>query len=214
MATDSLGMFINRKFEVDIVREIDAHHLDWPERGNAGHDSGLGCNREYSDLRWLSWGEAKRVFRLEGDLIARIESASDPEVELEAIEEESFECTEHLYGLDLGVASTAIALSAAGCVPFSSCNGGAFGGRHYEQYPLVAFFARAHAAELLLSAAEEANIGVHGRSYLIVYADDIRNMRSFAQCLTSRRPLFSAIRKRTAGSKRTLNESQPDLPFT
>ena len=48
-----------------------------------------------------------------------------------------------LRGLDIGVASAVAALSAARCIPFTSCNAGTFGGSHAETYPLVGSFARA-----------------------------------------------------------------------
>jgi hypothetical protein len=36
-----------------------------------------------------------------------------------------------------------LALGAAGCIPFWSCNGGAFGGDHSSPVPTVKFFAKA-----------------------------------------------------------------------
>jgi hypothetical protein len=60
----------------------------------------------------------------------------------EIITEELYENESWLFGLDIGVASTVIALSAARCVPFSSCNGGAYGGSHHEFHLVVAFYAR------------------------------------------------------------------------
>jgi hypothetical protein len=189
-------MFTYPTFDVEIIRKVDASDLGWPAAGEAGEESGLGCNRMYTDLRRLSWAEARRVFTLERDLIARIESTADTEEESAAIEEELYESGQDLYGLDLGVASTVISLSAAKCVPFSSCNGGAFGGQHHEKYPIVAFYAPAQAVELLIASAEEADIGLESNKYLIAYADDIRKIRSFAQSLGSRSSLFNAIRTR------------------
>ena len=189
-------MFTYPKFEGEIVRNVDANRLGWPLPGEASDDSGLGCNRGYMDLRRLSWAEAKRVFILEGDLIGRIESAADPSVEYEAIEEELSESDQHLYDLDLGVASAVVALSAARCVPFSSCSAGVFGGIHHETYPLIVFYAPNQAADLLLSAAEEANVGLESNDFLIAYADDIRNIRKFARSLISRSSRFNAIRIR------------------
>ena len=67
---------------------------------------------------------------------------------------------EGLFGLDLGVASCVIALWAAGRIPFSSCNGGAFGDMHHERNPLVAFFAMRAWLPVLMTMAEEANVGL------------------------------------------------------
>ncbi len=52
-----------------------------------------------------------------------------------------YESDEGLFGLDIGVASAVIALSAARCIPCSSCNGGAYGGSHQERHPVIAFYA-------------------------------------------------------------------------
>ncbi len=89
--------------------------------------------RQYAYLRRLPWSYAKRVYDLETQIIGRLEGAGDPEEEIDQIEDELYEeDADHLYGLDLGVASTVVALSAARCLPFSSCNAGAFGGSHLD----------------------------------------------------------------------------------
>jgi len=121
-------------FDVSIVREVDRSNLRWPERGEAADETGLGCNREYTDLRRLSWVEARRVYELESSLIYRLESATDIDDEYHAIEDELLEDYPGLYGLDIGIASTVVALSAARCVPFSSCNAGALGGRRHARH--------------------------------------------------------------------------------
>ena len=193
--------FTYLNFDVEIVREVDVTALRWPASGEAGDDSGLGSNRQYVDLRGLSWTDAKRVFDLEGVLIARIENAEDADAEYEAIGEESYESDDDLLGLDIGVASTVASLSAARCVPCSSCNGGAFGGHHREVYPLVAFFARRQMAALLVSSATSAGIGLENdpSGCLVAYSDDIRRLRVFAASLIEQRRLFEAVRSRAKG---------------
>ncbi len=208
-------MYEYPKFDVEIVREVSAHPLSWPEPRAAEDDCGLGGNRGYSDLRGLSWSEAKRVHRLEEELIARIERADDPEREYEAIEEEQYEDPAALYGLDLGVASSRVALSAARCVPFSSCNGGAYGARHHECYPLVAFFARPQILGLLLECAVTSKIGLVAEETgeLVAYAADVRQMRAFASALISRRADFRAIRtsKERMHGKKSEKQTQQEL---
>jgi hypothetical protein len=191
-------MFVYPTFEVEIVRKVDVGQLDWPAPGDSDDDSGLGCNRMYTDLRRLSWGEARRVHALEGELMARVESARNAEEEVSTIEDELYESDSHLYGLDLGVASTVISLSAARCVPFSSCNAGTFCGHHQEVYPLVAFFAKAPMIDLLLRAATEAEIGMGNHLFgcLVAYADDVRKVRGFAERLIAMRSLFQGLRAR------------------
>ena len=136
--------------------------------------------------------EARRVFSVEGEYITRIETSADPDEEYDLIEDELYDDPEGIYGLDIGVASTVVALSAARCIPFSSCNGGAFGGSHHEFHPVVAFFSRRQTAPLLLECAEETNSGLvsENTGNLVVYADDIRNIRAFACALIARSSTF------------------------
>jgi hypothetical protein len=212
-------MFIYMQFHVEIFRQIDVSALRWPERSEMASDSGLGCNRAYADLRGLSWSEAKTFFALEGELIARIEDAADIDAEWETIEGELAQDDLGLLGLDLGVASTVASLSAARCVPFSSCNAGAFGGDHHEAYPLVAFFARPQMAALILAAATASGVGLENGpdGCIVVYADDVRNLRRFAECLISKRSLFRAVR--IGRTLRAIPEQSPNnveqyrLPF-
>src|SRR5882724_943450 len=89
--TASPTMFTYPTFDVEIVRKIDPQRLGWPGPGEANDDSGLGCNRMYMDLRGLSCTEAERVFALEQNLIARIESAVAPENEDQTLEDELFD---------------------------------------------------------------------------------------------------------------------------
>lgn len=213
-------MFTHLSFEVDIVRQLDGSKLRWPEPGEASEDSGLGCNRLYADLRRFSWSEAKRVFALEGELIARIEASEDSNAECEAIEEELSEGEADLLGLDLGVASTVASLSAARCVPFTSCNAGAFGGRHQEVYPLVAFFARPQMVDILLACAVETEIGLENHDYgcVVAYADDVRKLGRFAESLIKKRSALRAIRIRqraraTTTPRSELGPEQYKLPF-
>ena len=185
-------MFSYRKFPIEIVRQIDVKKLSWPARGEAMDEGTLGGNRAYMDLRGASWADARQTSEDETQLIARLENADDPEAEYEAIEEKIFES---FYPLDLGLASTILALSAAKCIPFSSCNAGAFGGQHAEHYPVVAFYARPAVAELILTCAEEIGVGLNmtDTGALITYADDIRSMRAFGAKLIEYAPRFDAL---------------------
>lgn len=209
-------MFAYSKFDVEVARELEVTALGWPAPGEAAAGSGLGCNREYEDLRRLSWADAERVFAVESALIARIENAEDAEEEWERISEELCE-EDHLFGLDLGVASSVVCLSAARCVPFTSCNGGSFGGGHFEVYPLVAFFARPQVLDLIIGAAREADIGLHNGTggSIVAYADDIRNMRRFAASVMSKRAQFNAVRLRRPATRKTTVPAaeQSKLPF-
>jgi hypothetical protein len=193
--------------------------LSWPEAGEAASESGLGCNRVYIDLRRLSWTEARRVLAEEASVIARTEKAGNAEDECSIIEEESYESEVDLYGLDIGVASTVVALSAARCVPFSSCNAGAFGGTHHENYPVIAFYAKPKTADLLLVIATEVDVGIENGTYgcVVMFSNDIRKFPRFADAMIRRRREFNAfqlsapkIAKRRAVS---VESGQYELPL-
>ena len=96
-------------------------------------------------------------------------------------------------GLDIGVASTVAVLSAAGFIPCTSCNAGAFGGIHHETYPIVAFYAQPQYVPLLLQCAEESEVGLDNDQGwspedlpIVVYTDDIRKMGAFSEALSKR----------------------------
>lgn len=187
-------MFTYPIFDVPIVREVNLARLRWPERGEAADESGLGGNRSYMDMRGISWATARTVLAYEADLISKIEAADDSDSYFEELGDEG---DAGIDGIDLGVASTVFALSAARCVPFSSCNGGAFGDGHAEAHPVVAFFARPLIVKLLLLCAEESNCGLCSRNdFLLAYADDLRVMPRFASAIIRRSREFRAIRLR------------------
>ena len=186
--------FTYRQFEVKIQRRIRTEILSWPQPCEAMNEACLGGNRSYIDLRHLPWREARRVYELEGKYIERLVNSLDIEREYELIEEEM--CIgPGIYGLDLGVASTVIALSCAKGIPCSSCNAGVFGGHHAEVYPVVGFYSRVEAIPILLECAEVAQVGLENSEYdtLVVYSDDIRKMRRFAHAITDRSGTFRSI---------------------
>lgn len=65
-----------------------------------------------------------------------------------------------LYGFDLGMNALAAALSAAQCLPFYGCNGGAFDEGHHEAYPLLALFCPTGVFSFIYAAAERAGTGL------------------------------------------------------
>lgn len=212
--------FKHRTFGVEIVRQIDSARLSWPEPGEAMDDRNPGGNRRYIDLRNLSWAVARRVIEMEQGCISRIETAQDPgeigSTIAEAMEdqlewEDLLEEVGPVAALDVGVASTTAALSAAGCIPITSCNAGAYGGWHYEEHPLVVFYARPEAAPLLMECAETARVGLEIddelHHTLIVYADDIRKMCDFAKALSQRSVEFRHVlsKRGPKGSGRSID---------
>jgi hypothetical protein len=214
-----------RKFDVELKRTINVEALGWPESYMCEDDYGLGGNRDYRDLRGASWEDAIRAFALEESLLERLRSADDFAATLDSISDELYEDDEGLWGLDMGVASSVIALSAARCIPCTSCNGGCFGDGHHEGHPLVSFYAMPAWVPYLLEAAEEAKVGLvnEDSGSMLVYADDISRIMLFSSALINRRQYFGTLEislpkasesgDSESGSKPSLDEYTLPLPF-
>lgn len=181
-------MLEQRKFDVEIARRIDDRALRWPSRHEVIDGRNPGCNREYMDLRGLTWGDVDRIADLEAALIVRIETAENSSEEYDKILDELYDDEEGLLGLDIGIASVVAALSAMGCIPFSSCNAGAYGGFHHERHPVVAFFAQSRHTSVLLECAERSGAGLESNEEgtVILYADDMQKIRAFRDELSHR----------------------------
>jgi hypothetical protein len=155
--------WIPRSYSVEIRRELklaDLADVSREELEQAEDEGWLAGNRSYRDMRGFSWDEIRTALDTEIDVIDRIKAAKDPEVELAAFEELQAEDEPALWGLDVGVASATIAVSAFGATPVSSCNAGAFGGQHQARYPHVAFFLPKELAAQVMRCAEESNVGL------------------------------------------------------
>jgi hypothetical protein len=208
-------MFNYRKHDVEIVRHLVVESLSWPAPGEAADESDLGCNRAYMDLRRATWAGARLAFERENELIDRLERSDDPEQEYSKIEELTYE-DDNLYSLDIGMASTVLGLSAAGCIPLSSCNAGAFGGQHAARHPVVAFYARPAIAQAILTCAEQTQVGLETdrQGFLIVYSDDIRALRRFAAALIEHKETFRGLkptRKKSTRKRRAPRPQQGSL---
>jgi hypothetical protein len=187
--------FQHKRFDVDVAIALDLSRLSWPRRGEAADESHLGLNRMYFDIRGALWREAETMLQTELDVIQRVTTSSAPDQEMDVVDEEMDETCddtgEHpLWGLDLGVAGATFALSAAGCIPFTSCNAGAFGSRHHQEaYPLVAFYMRPKVASVITDAAMDAGAGLfqHPNGSLQVYGSAIGHILGFAHALYVRR---------------------------
>lgn len=117
-------------------------------------DQPVAGNYQYKDLRGASWSDVMDVLCQDRELSPRLKIATDVDDEIKkylgarsavpVVEEddrdELFWDSVYSY-LDPGLASTVLALSAAGAAPVFSCNGGIFGDEHFEKFPLVGFYA-------------------------------------------------------------------------
>lgn len=172
----------HRSFHAPLLRAIDAQALAVPDVDAASQDEFEG-NAYYMDLRGFRLADAASVLQRERSIVAGWQESG---VLLELEEDESGD--DPLPHLDTGVASAVVALSVAGCVPFTSCNAGAFGGVHSAPFPIVRFFAPANVVDLLLSCAEEAGVGLQldDDGCVELSAVQITDMMNFADTLVAR----------------------------
>ena len=181
--------WISRSFAIEIRRELklaDLADASSEELEQAEDEGWLAGNRSYRDMRGFSWDEVRAALDTEIDVINRVKAAEDPEAELAAFEEfqaTSFEDEPALRGLDIGVASATIAVSAYGATPVSSCNAGAFGGQHQARYPNVAFFLPKELASEVMLCAQESNVGLlcDENGIAQIYGDGEMDLVRFAE---------------------------------
>lgn len=182
------------EFVVDIERDLEGATLAWPEKPDADDLEG---NHFYQDLRGFNWGEVRATIAIEQKLVTDFQAAAtDAEgvAVIASVHERNSSGshgdpwgTDPFWGLDPGICSTVKALSAAGCVPYYSCNGGSFGDHHAGTCPIVAFFMRPEFKNTLIDCAEQAGVGVRSQDGRVqVYARDLPSMLEFAQALVSR----------------------------
>ena len=145
---------------LDVTRLSELSETAAAEADESGY---LAGNQMYQDLRGYGWLDVARTVEVERRLIAQLQGSADLEAEAARIDDERLDCfepSEGLWGLDIGVASATIALSALGAIPVGSCNAGGFGGHHQGAYPYVAFFLGEAAQEFVVSISRAASVGL------------------------------------------------------
>ncbi len=171
---------IRRDLNVDDLAELSpAEAFEAEEQGY------LAGNKSYRDLRGFGWEDVRRALELERAVVGRIEAANDPAVaesDFDELRLEALDPIEELCGLDVGVASAVLAVSALGAIPVSSCNGGCFGSPHQAQHPYVAFYLPKDRAARVLDLAEPADVGlcVDQDGIAQIYGRTIHDLLRFA----------------------------------
>lgn len=171
-----------RPFSPNELPPLSLSHLVWFEGDEAGAGTGLGCNLDYEDLRGLSLEEVRRVVALESEQVATLLADGSG---CDGCDDGCHRCHLEIEGLELGVVSAVAALSAIGCIPYTSCNGGVFGGEHTADLLIVGFYLRPPHVETVRDAARRAGVGLtndrDGGVYVVT--DDPRAMICFAMKL-------------------------------
>lgn len=174
--------------EIEIRRDLDMDRLAElsPAEASEAEEQGyLAGNRSYRDLRGFGWEDVVRALDLERALVARFEAVDDPAVaesDFDELRLQALDPIEELCGLDVGVASAVLAVSALGGIPVSSCNGGCFGGQHQARHPYVAFYLPKDRGAPVLDLAEAADIGlfVDQDGIAQIYGRTINDLLRFA----------------------------------
>jgi hypothetical protein len=146
--------------KLDVARLSELSETSAAEADQTGY---LAGNQMYQDLRGYGWLDVAHTLEVERRLIAQLQGASDLEAEAVRIDDDRLDCFEPsdgLWGLDIGVASATIALSALGAIPVGSCNAGGFGGHHQGAYPYVSYFLGGALTECVVSISRAAGVGL------------------------------------------------------
>lgn len=176
-------------FDLEMPVRADAARLRWPHRVEvSGEDAAPAGNQHFQDLGGADWDDVARFLSLEDRLVARISQAVDPAAEEALVQAEldglaDLDDQTPLLGLDIGVASAVLALSAHGAIPVASCNGGAFGARHAGCNPYVATFIRPRRFLLVQDWAATANlvVTVNDDGVALLHARRIEDLMTFAR---------------------------------
>lgn len=193
LSGDAETLLQRRTAGPDFSIELSAAVPFFPDADDFEDGSGLGGNRQFVDLRGVSSKEVKNAFEFEATFLHMLADGYDYECALECL----FEDERNFFGLDAGIASATLVLSALGAIPFSSCNGGLLGGVHQEAHPLIAFYAPSDAVLAHISdrcaPAKVALRAERGRPEIIAFSNSLRPFRAFTeQYLQSRERLGRA----------------------
>ncbi len=168
---------------------VRADRMAWPCH-DAPKSASYGGNQQYRDLRGASWLRVGRLLALEDAIFAKIEGGMSPP-QRDRLQRQMVRAEVH-HGLDLGVMAAVAAISAAGGIPVSSCNGGCFAETHFEEFPVVSFHWPTDRLKLIRECAKEAGVAmwVHRHGELVISADYIRRFLLFAEALLRRKASF------------------------
>ncbi len=111
-----------RTYPQPIIRILDPDALGVLSEEDADHgeEDGLEGKHQYRDLRGMGWPDVEVALSQEAGLFDRLAAAADLDKEAELIEDERGAADfpdEDLWGLDVGVTSATLALSALGATP-------------------------------------------------------------------------------------------------
>ncbi|QNQ09651.1 hypothetical protein [Sphingomonas alpina] len=150
------------------------------ERQAAG-ESGMEVNHQYVDVRGCSIEDARQALTEEAEFLEELEASGWDGGVADQLMDDAYE-SEFLFGFDVGTAGAIFALSAAGAVPITSCNGGVIDGeRHASDVPTILFSATPEILPPILRAAAAADAGlINNDGNVELFADWLPKLHAFA----------------------------------
>lgn len=181
--------------DVEIRRTVNLSLLPLLDEERAGSEDGIALNLAYFDVRGWEVEDVELVQKEELELLTKLADAGWRTDAAEEILEGHFSDYSELSGFDAGMGTAVYALSAAGAIPISSCNGGTIGqGFHAERVPSILFAAGENfEPALIMKAAEEADLGlIPNGEFVEIFADQVLKFHDFSRRLTA------ALREKTS----------------
>ena len=174
---------------INIERNANPKGVDMPSEERASTEDGLLENHDYIDMRGIDNEYAISVILEEAEILNRIAAIPEDRQQEDLIEimDELWEACSPLIAFDIGVGGMVHALSAVGCVPISSCNGGVLGDFHSLPHPWVITHAPVSILDFLFEVADRAGVGLanNDNGMLEIYADDIMKFHRMAHLLVT-----------------------------
>ena len=169
---------------------VDRSTLVWPSEDDIDEGVCQDLNRQYEDMQGAKTSDVLVVLNAEAAFTASFAEHGDLDEALDVWEDAlEGQCSDWflltpVQSLEPGVASLVAALACLGCLPFTSCNGGVFGGSHSFAVPHVCFFAQGEHLDALEPLAERAGVSLSEDSReigaVVASSEKIEAMRAFA----------------------------------
>jgi len=179
------------RHNLELEVSVNLKELQYPPEEVLSWEEGLVCNHEYRDMRGRSWEAFFISHRAEKYLITEAGKKARDEEEFDEILNRFLDKNRRRFadqmGLELGVSSTAIALSAYGCAPAESCRSH-FDGLENSLPPHVVFWTREKKAKNLVDLAKRKLVGLincemEEYGALLLYAKSIPDLMDFGKAL-------------------------------
>ena len=166
--------------DVMFEQRVDPALVGSIDESRAATEDGLAVNHDYFDMREYGLTDLREALEFEHEAFAQLEAADYSDEAIEEVDEEWAEsCI--TPGIDFGVASSALALVAMGCIPITSCRGKCLDEDHRHEAPCISFYPARASVDSLVRFAKSANVCiVNNEDMLEIYSADLRLMHRFA----------------------------------